>query len=148
MIRLTDAEILDRHRQALGEASRACQELGRFADPLLIGLKGGHYMALKSALDVLEGSARQIGQLRADARWVRLGAVYGRTRITIAPMYGRQAWVEFGKLRSLFDLGERRLGELDMKTGKLGAILPQRASEWLIMPPVTPFSRPFGSTVH
>lgn len=145
MTRLTDQEILDRHRQSLGEANRACQMLGRFADKDLIGLKGGHYGELKRALDSLEGSARQLGTLRGDARWIRLGAVYGRTRIVIQRMFGRQQWAKFGELRSLFELGERRLEELDAKTGTLGPILPKRASEWLIMPEVRPLVRP---TVH
>jgi hypothetical protein len=147
---LTDAEVLDRHKTSLGEARDACQSLGQFADPLLVGLKGGHYAALKRSLDMLEGSCRQLGTLRADARWIRLGAVYGRARITVQIMFSGQKWADFGKMRTLFELGQRRLAELDMKTGVRSEqpILPQRASEWLHMPSLQPLLDKYGGTMH
>ncbi len=150
MTRLTDAEILDRHRESLGDASTACQALARFADPEMIGLKGGHYVELKRSLDKLEGSCRQLGTLRSDARWIRLGAVYGRARINVQIMFAGQKWREFGQMKALFELGTRRLAELDAKTGVRSSqpILPHRASSWLWMPSLQPLLDRFGGTVH
>ena len=135
---LSEQDIIDRHKQALGEAHRACQNLAKHADPDHVAWKGPQYTALKAALDRLEGSCRQIGTWRGDARWVRLGAVYGRTRISIQSKFVGQKWGYFKELMALFELGKRRLEEMDAKTGVLGPILPQRASEWLWMPPVRP----------
>jgi hypothetical protein len=149
MTRLTDGEILDRHRQSLSEGREACRQLARFADPELLELKGGHYKVVKDSLDKLIGTCRQLASLRSDTRWTRLSAVYSRARIAVQNMYAAGSWWEFGKLASLFELGERRLAELDMKTGVVGrAILPQRASEWLVMPPLRPLIRPVGRTLH
>lgn len=140
MTRLTDAEILDRHRQSLGEAHRACQNLAKFADPTIIGLKAPDYLNLKAALDALIGSSRQLGTLRGDARWIRYGHVYNQARIMVQGYFADKKWMTFGKMTALFELGHRRLDELDMKTGVIGPILPQRSSEWLIMPPVRTLS--------
>jgi hypothetical protein len=131
---LSDREYLDRHKQSLGEAHRACQLLAKNQDPMHLMPRGRHYIDLKDALAALEGSARQLGTLRSDARWIRLGAVYGRTKLLIQPKMREQNWKYFGTLMPLFDLGVRRLAELDVKTGVLGPILPKRASEWLVMP--------------
>lgn len=150
MTRLTDADVLSRHKESLGDAHTACQALGRFADPELIGLKGGHYAQLKRSLDLLEGSCRQLGTLRSDARWIRLGAVYGRARIGVQIMYSGQQWKKFGEMKALFELGTRRLAELDAKTGVPSgqSINPHRASDWLWMPSLQPLLDRYGGTMH
>lgn len=69
---LTETEIVDRHRQALGEAHRACQRLGKNADDDYLAIRGPDYTALKEAVELLEGSARQMAHFRSDARWLKL----------------------------------------------------------------------------
>lgn len=150
MTRLTDAEILARHKESLGDARTACQMLARFADPTLLELKGGHYAELKRNLDMLEGSCRQLAQLRSDARWIRLAAVYGRARITVQIMFAGQQWGDFGKMSALFELGHRRLAELNAKTGMRSSlvILPRRQGEWSYMPSLQPLLDRYGGMVH
>lgn len=132
---LTETELFDRHAQSLGEAHRACQELGRNADPNHLAPRGREYAALKKALSDLEGSCRQLAYFRDDARWLKLGIFYAKiTRQTQHKFVG-QRWAFFNSLMEVFQLGHRRLDELRTnKTGVRGPVLPQRASEWLIMP--------------
>ena len=47
---LQEADIIDRHRQSLGDAHRACQELGKNANDDYVAMRGPHYTALKEAL--------------------------------------------------------------------------------------------------
>lgn len=138
MTNLTETELFDRMRQSLGEADRACEALGRNADPDHIALRGKHYIALKTALEHMETSARQIATMREDGRWLRLGAVYGRTRIRLQPIFMKGRWSLFTELRKMFEGGRRAIDDLDVRTGVIGPILPQRASEWLWMPPANP----------
>jgi hypothetical protein len=143
MTHLSESEVLDRHRQSLGEAKRACLALKRHADPNLLELKGPDYMALKKNLEMLETSARQIAHFRSDSRWIRLGAIYGRARIQVQGLYGNRKWLLFGELASLFDRGLVHLAELDKQTGVVGRpILPQRQSEWMWMPQPGSIHRP------
>lgn len=142
---LTENDILERHKQALGEARRACQQLGRNADPLYLAPRGRHYTELKKALALLEGSARQMAHWRDDGRWLRLGIVYAKAMRGAQQKFVGQRWAWFGELQALFVLGERRLDELNQRTGTLGAILPQRASEWLVLPDSRPALRRPGS---
>lgn len=136
---LSENEILDRHQQALGEARRACQHLGRNADPEYLAPRGAHYAHLTRSLKALEGSCRQMAHFRSDARWLRLGIHYARQMRTVQAKFVGQQWAWFNEFKALFELGERRLAELrDAKTGVSGAILPKRASEWLILPDTTP----------
>lgn len=146
---LTETDILSRHVQSLGEASRACQKLGRNADPDYLALRGGDYAELCEALDNLEGSCRQLGHYRGDARWIRLSVVYARAKMAAQPKFVLQKWSWFGELKALFELGERRLDELNARTGRLSAdpILPKNAESWLnFADPAIPHPR--GRTVH
>jgi hypothetical protein len=138
---LTEAEIVSRHKQALGEAHSACQELGRNADPLYLAPRGKHYIALRQAIEHLEGSARQMAHFRGDARWTKLGFLYARLLQSIQPLYVRTRWAEFGKMAAFFGPdGQRRLDELQTrKTGKSGLILPDPGRmDWLILPDAKP----------
>jgi hypothetical protein len=118
VIVLSDGEYLDRHRQSLGEAHAACQRLGRQVDRDLRSPRGKDYIALKTAVEMLEGSARQLGQLRSDARWIRLAAYYGRVRLKLQPAYMMERWAWFGGLTAVFELGQKHLADLrDGRTG-------------------------------
>ena len=131
---LTERDILDRHRQALGEAHRACQRLGKNADPLYLAPRGHDYGNLKRALEMLEGSARQMAHFREDARWLRLGIVYAKAMRSAQSKFIGQRWAYFNELTKLFALGHRRVEELQAKTGTQGPILPSRPSDWLVLP--------------
>lgn len=131
---LSEQEILDRHRQALGEADRACQNLSRNADPDHKAPRGKEYGDLKRALDNLEGSARQMAHHRGDTRWLKLGVVYAKAMRGAQQKFIGQKWAWFAELRQLFHLGHRRLAELaEEKTGRTGLILPKR-TDWLVLP--------------
>lgn len=134
---LTENEIIDRHQQALGEAHRACQRLGKNADPTHLAPRGHDYGNLKRALDALEGSSRQMAHFRADARWLKLGVLYAKTRRGAQRAFVAQRWAWFGALMPLFVNGQRSMVDLkDMKTGRASSspILPSRPSDWLVMP--------------
>lgn len=134
---LTEIEIFDCHQQALGEAREACQMLGRNADPEYINLRGNWYAKLKKALDMLEGSARQIGNLRSDARWLRFGIHYARIRIGAQAKYGAHQWAWFTQLIKVLEVDLRTLQELSQRRTGVNSsqpILPQNASHWLQMP--------------
>ena len=132
---LSENEIMDRHSQALGEARRACQRLGRNADPTYLAPRGHDYGNLKRALNALEGSARQMAHHRSDARWVKLGIIYARAMRAAQAKFVGQRWGYFNEMIKLFELGLRRMDELrNNKTGKAGPILPTRPTDWLILP--------------
>lgn len=148
---LTENEILSKHTQALGEAHRACQNLGRNADPEYLAPRGHDYGNLSRALKALEGSARQMAHFRADARWLKLGIVYAKAMRGAQVKFVGQRWGYFNQLMALFELGVRRLDDLqNRKTGTSGPILPTRpASEWLILPDHKPALRPpWRGSVH
>lgn len=150
---LTESEILSKHEQSLSEARHACQMLARSQDPELLMVRGPHYRALKQALEELEGSARQMATMRSDARWLRLGILYGGVLISAKNQWMLRGWRWFGKLTALFDKGLVSLDELrNRKTGVPSSqpILPQRASEWLHTPSpllIEPVRLP-AETVH
>lgn len=133
---ITENEILSRHKQALGEAHRACQRLGRNADTDYLAPRGNDYGDLKEALTLLEGSTRQMAHFRADARWLRLGVVYAKAMRIAQVKFVSQKWNAFNELKGLFELGHRRIEELQTRTGTTGPILPQNPSSWLTMPDV------------
>lgn len=140
---LSEAEILNRHDQALGEAHRACQHLGRHADKDFVGLRGGDYVALKAALEVLEGSARQLAHYRSDARWLRLGTVYAKLLRASHTSFLLERWKDFTAMMGMFDRGRQSLDELaNRRTGrtmKQGPILPSIGNtDWLRMPDYAP----------
>ena len=145
---LTEREVLDRHMQALGEAHRACQNLGRNADNQYLAPRGQDYGELKEALEHLEGSARQMSHFRSDARWIRLGILYAKVMRTaqasfVAATIDYRRWNDFNKLMPLFVNGKRQLQDLQQRTGVLGPILPQNPSSWLVMPDLKiPRARP------
>lgn len=132
---LTEMECLSKHKEALGEAHRACQHLGRNAGEGVLKPRGHDFHMLKTALKELEGSARQVAHYRADARWLRLGILYARVAMKCQVWFVGQRWKNFHDLMPLFINGQGQLEQLQGKTGTLGPILPQRASDWLWMPP-------------
>lgn len=132
---LSEIEIIDRHSQALGEARTACQMLARQVDPELIAPRGHHYVSLKEALNMLEGSCRQLAHYRSDARWLQLGIVYAKAMRTAQRAFVGQRWQDFGMMTALFERGQRNMADLkDRRTGKKGAILPSNPSSWLVLP--------------
>lgn len=141
---VTEQDVLDRHKQALGEAHRACQRLGKNADTDYLAPRGHDFQELKRALTRLEGSARQMAHLRSDARWIKLGVLYAKVMRTAQVKFVGQRWNAFNDLMEIFTTGSRRLEELQAKTGTTGPILPKRASDWLILPDYSPSVRPAG----
>lgn len=67
MSHLTEVEILDRMRQALGEAIQASKDLAvksRYGSP---------YQRLRDSLALIEGCCRQMAMWRGDGRWLPFG---------------------------------------------------------------------------
>ncbi len=144
----TEQDILDRHKQALSEARQACQYLGKNANPEYVALRGPHYKKLKEALDLLEGSARQLAAYRGDARWLRIGIHYAKVMRFAQRKFVRQAWLDFERLMPMFENGLRHMEDLaTRKTGTTGLILPNNPSSWLILPDHMGATRGPG-TVH
>ena len=138
---LSESEILSKHEQSLGEARDACQKLGRNADPTYLAPRGHLYSQLRTALQHLEGSCRQLAAYRADARWLKLGILYGRAQRGAQSKFVRQNWGWFQQLMPLFENGMRSMRDLaEMRTGRLSRdpILPQNPSKWLNLPDHTP----------
>jgi hypothetical protein len=138
---LTDSELIDRHSQALREAHGACQKLARNADPTYIKPRGELYATLRTALQHLEGTCRQLGAFRGDARWLKLGIVYAKTMRGAQSKFVRQDWLWFQRLMPLFENGMRSMQDLkDMRTGRLSdsPILPNNPSKWLHLPDHVP----------
>lgn len=147
---ITENEILSRHSQALGDARDSCQQLGRNADPEYLAPRGHHYAELKRSLMALEGSCRQMAHYRSDARWLRLGIVYGRAMRGAQAKFVGQRWSWFKALMPLFENGMRSMTDLrEMKTGRLttSPILPTNPSKWLVLADHKPAMRGPG-TVH
>jgi hypothetical protein len=134
---LSEREILDRHLQALGMARGACQRLGRQADPEKAAPRGPDYSLLKEQLDLIEGTCRQLAHYRGDARWLRLGMLYARTRRSAQYAFIGMNWLWFNDLQSLFSQGIVNMIELrDGKTGRASSspILPKNPSAFLVTP--------------
>lgn len=132
---LSESEILSRHMQALSEAKIACDALGLNADPTYVMPRGKHYTMLRTAVEALEGSARQMAHFREDTRWLKLGIFYAKIYRAIQAKYIGQRWSYFKSLIAVFDKGQHSLADLkDRKTGTGKAILPSRAVDWLILP--------------
>jgi len=132
-----EREILDRHLQSLGIARGCCQRLGRQADPDKAAPRGPDYTLLKEQLDLLEGSCRQIAHYRGDARWLRLGILYAKTRRSAQAAFIGMRWKWFGELAALFEQGLVNMIELrDGKTGRPSSspILPRNPSAFLHLP--------------
>lgn len=131
---LTEHEILLRHKDALGLAHTACQRLGQNARDDYLAPRGTDYGNLKEALELLEGSARQMAHFRADARWLKLGILYAKAMRLAQVKFIGQKWNAFNQMLPLFVTGKKHLEDLQMKTGTRGPILPSRPSDWLVMP--------------
>lgn len=137
----SEHEIIEQHRASLREARECCLKLRKNAvEP---SPRGAVYMDLKAALKRLEGTCRQMGHMRGDARWFRLATVYaGREQTIAASRTGTEArqfasaevlarryflcgeWLAFGGLAQLFALGLRRLDELaERKTERAGTLI-------------------------
>lgn len=143
---LSEAEIIDRHIQSLGEARSACIELGRNADPDYIAVRGPHYKKLKEALDLLEGSARQMCAWRSDTRWLPLGIHYAKVMRSVQKWFVKQQWAKFRLLAPMFENGLRQMQDLkDRKTGRRGSILIENPSSLLWLPDHVPTLRGPGS---
>src|SRR5262249_27521279 len=141
-----------RYAQSLKEARQHCVELGRQADPQLIAPRGWRYAELRQKVTQLEGCSRQMAHFRADARWVRLGVQFAKMLQLIQRLFIGQKWLEFRRLGEVFGLHMRNCEELATgKTGRLasqGPILPQRASDWIIVPNWKSPFQPRGSVIQ
>lgn len=145
---LTEQELIDRHQQALKEAKDACQELGRNADPDYIAVRGPHYRRLREALNLVEGTCRQLCAFRQDTRWLPLGIHYAKVMRLVQRKFVEQKWSHFGKLAPMFDIGLRQMQDLkDRRTGIRGSILIENPAPLLWLPDSTPALRGPG-TVH
>lgn len=138
---LTEAEIMAQHQASLRQARECCLKLQRNA--VEVSPRGAVYMDLKAALKRLEGTCRQMGHMRGDARWFRLATLYAGRELRIAASRtgaeARQApsaevlarkylltgdWLKFGQLAALFELGLRRADELaTRKTERRGTLI-------------------------
>jgi hypothetical protein len=139
---MSDADYIKRHAESLSEARAAAQELGRLADPEYNGSRR-HYIVLKDAVEMLEGSARQLGTLWSDARWIRNAAFWGRLRLKLQPAVMMERWAWFGGLSQVFDVGQRGMEDLlSQKTGQLSSkpILPSHPT-WAQHPDYRPEMR-------
>jgi len=126
---MSDTDYVKRHVESLSEARAAAHELGRLADPEYNGSRR-HYIALKEAVEKLEGSARQLGTLWSDARWIRNAAFWGRLRLKLQPAVMMERWAWFAGLPQVFDVGQRGMEDLlSRKTGQSSGkpILPTHA---------------------
>jgi hypothetical protein len=129
---LTEAEIIDRHIQALKEAKDACEKLIRNADPEFISPRGPHYKALRTALEHAEGCARQMNYHREDNRWLPLGFIYAKVMRLAQKYQVRQEWLKFGEFIPLFDLSLRRMQEiLDIRTNRSGPIISRNPAAFI-----------------
>lgn len=132
---LTENEVLSKYVECLSEGRELCMLLARNADPEKVGPRGGIYSKLRTALRELEGCCRQMNYMREDARWVKMGIMWAKAMRIALDAYTAHNWLKFGKLAELFDNGLKRMRDLaDARTGVRGAILPQRPSDWLILP--------------
>ncbi len=75
-----------------------------------------------------------MAHFREDARWLRLGVLYAKAMRAAQKHYIQMNWKAFSMMMALFEQGQRHLDDLDRRTGKIGSILPQRPSDWLILP--------------
>lgn len=138
---LTEADILDRYEQSLGEADRACQQLGRNADPEYLALRSPDYLSLQDSLKLLEGCCRQMSAFRSDARWIKLGVMYARAMRIVRSLFEKQKWQSFREIRPLFRNGLVIMEDLrDKRTGKAGPVLPTQSTEWLQLPDLKPIN--------
>lgn len=145
---LTEAEILACHIQALKDAKGACEMLGKNADPNYIFPRGHLYGNLRRALQALEGSARQMSHFRGDARWLKLGIYYAKVMRAAQTAFVQMKWLEFSKMRLIFDKGLRAMDDLrHRKTGRAGVILPTQPTDWLILPDHR-VPRPYRGPIH
>lgn len=136
---LTESEIISCHLQALHDAKGACELLGKNAMEGYLAPRGHHYGVLKEALELLEGSARQMSHYRSDARWLKLGILYARLMQLAQAKFVGQKWKAFHEMRPFFDNALRNMDELcNKKTGRIGSILPTQGTDWLIMPNYRP----------
>jgi hypothetical protein len=139
---LTQAEVLSKHKQSLSEGRDACLWLAKNQDPEYIAARGRHYKNLRTALKELEGTCRQLSMMREDARYTKLGMVYAKAMLIAHKHFLRQNWRAFKQLSDLFIRGLVEMENLSTrKTGTFGPILPQRPSDWIIMPEVKPAQR-------
>lgn len=144
----TEQELIDRHVSALKEAKDACQELGRNADPDYIAVRGPHYRKLREALNLVEGTCRQLCAFRDDTRWLPLGIHYAKVMRLVQRKFVEQKWSHFRKLAPMFDIGLRQMQDLkDRRTGRRGSILIENPAPLLWMPDHKPALRGPG-TVH
>lgn len=135
MSNLTEQDILQKFDQSFKEARDACEWLAKNQDPMWLAPRGIWYRRLKTAMQELEGCARQMAAFRSDTRWLPLGIIYGAKASRLAQTYFvKMNWKGFGELIKLFNHGAYRAKQIaEDKTGVSGMILPKR-TDFLILP--------------
>ncbi len=125
----TEAEIISQHQASLRQARERCLILQK--NQVEPRPSFAHHIALLGACKRLEGTCRQMGHMRGDARWFRLATLYmgneatlpasrtgveARTQRSAGDMvnrlYNSRNWAGFGQLAELFERGMRQVDEL------------------------------------
>jgi hypothetical protein len=117
---LTELEVLDCLRTALGAAAADCDRLAR-------GVRGPVYRRLRDNLRRVEGSCRQITYFREDTRWlyfaVRIPEVQRRVQKWLVE---KQPSAKFKQLAEVLRKTEYEAQKLAIQaTGRIGMILPR-----------------------
>ena len=136
---LQENEVIDCHVDALKKARSCCVGLDSQGDDPHAEVAAYHYTELKSALDRLEGSARQLAYYREDTRWLKLATVYTRLMPLVQGNFGAMNWRAFGAMVPALDIAMKNAQALvERKTGKRGIILPDAPPVWAALPDWNP----------
>ena len=139
MPHLTEPEVYDRLRQAIGEAVDAAKNLA------IRSQHGRAYVSLRDNLHLIEGCCRQMAAFRGDGRWLPIGMMMAechkraggwlrgdtnpvtQTRVATAPGEMNKLFVMLAANLANFGLVAQKLYE--DKTGRPGPILPLTPAE-------------------
>lgn len=137
MSRLTEPEVLDRLKTAIGEAIQASKDLS------IRSRYGLPYQRLRDNLVLIEGCCRQMGAFRGDASWLPFGVYMGECHkraggwlrgyhhngihIVYTPGVINQVFVKLAQqLTAILEVVEMKS---TAATGQLGPVLPETPSE-------------------
>lgn len=133
MSTLSEAEIYDRLKSAIGEARDACKNLA------VRSVEGRDYSSLRDSLALIEGCCRQMGYHRDDSRWFPVGLqiseCHKRAGSWLRGYVDKGVHVKWepGQMNKMFVMLEKVLEQLGVmaekirteRTGKRGPILPE-----------------------